>query len=222
MDNDPLSDSWHRNAVPWTAAVRARTIASRRLVTDNAIVDAVLSRSPNSLLDIGCGEGWLLRALAPSGMRLMGIDVVPSLIERARAAGGGEFHVVSYERMAAAEVRLAADVAVCNFSLLGKESVDAVLAAIPTLLTPQGSFIVQSLHPVAACGEHPYQDGWRQGSWSGFSSDFTDPAPWYFRTLGSWVALLHRHRLRLLELREPLHPATGKPASVIFIADVMG
>jgi 2-polyprenyl-3-methyl-5-hydroxy-6-metoxy-1,4-benzoquinol methylase len=70
---DPLSDekiidSWHTNATPWTAAVRDKRIESRKLVTDQAIVDAVLSRRPKSVLDIGCGEGWLSRALAERGV----------------------------------------------------------------------------------------------------------------------------------------------------------
>jgi len=215
-----IVDSWRRNAQAWTAAVRDRRIESRTLVTDRAIVDAVLSRSPRYVLDIGCGEGWLGRALAASGVELLGIDVVPSLIAQAQAGGGGDFRVASYEQLTAGALGISADVVVCNFSLLGKESVDAVCAAMPLLLGTHGSFIIQTLHPIVACGERPYRDGWREGSWAGFGAEFTDPAPWYFRTLGSWLQLLRKHRLRLLELREPLHPRSGLPASVIFIADV--
>jgi 2-polyprenyl-3-methyl-5-hydroxy-6-metoxy-1,4-benzoquinol methylase len=226
MQHDALSDakivdSWRKNAVPWTNAVRAHRIESRRLVTDQAIVDAVLSRAPRTLLDLGCGEGWLIRALAGHDIRLTGVDVVPSLIEQAAAAGGGEFHVVSYEDLTTGKLQIAVDVAVCNFSLLGKESVEATFAAMASLLKPAGSFVVQTLHPVTACGVQPYRDGWRAGTWSGFGSEFSDPAPWYFRTLGSWVDLFRRSGLRLLELREPVHPTIGSPTSVIFVADVM-
>jgi 2-polyprenyl-3-methyl-5-hydroxy-6-metoxy-1,4-benzoquinol methylase len=215
-----IVDSWRKNAQAWTAAVRERRIESRTLVTDRAIVDAVLSRSPRRVLDIGCGEGWLGRALAGSGVALLGIDVVPGLIARAQAAGGGEFRVASYEEAAAGALGFTVDVAVCNFSLLGRESVETVFAAVPSLLSPRGAFIIQTLHPMVACGERPYQDGWREGSWAGFSPDFTDPAPWYFRTLSNWLDLFRRNGLRLLELREPLHPRLLQPASVIFIADV--
>ncbi|MEW5305968.1 MAG: hypothetical protein WDW36_008476 [Sanguina aurantia] len=90
MHSDALRDSeiidaWHANAAPWTVAVRAGDIASRRLVTDAAIIDAVLARAPRTVLDVGCGEGWLARALACRDIDVTGIDVVQALIDQARA-----------------------------------------------------------------------------------------------------------------------------------------
>ena len=223
MSLDPLSDakivdSWGRNAAPWTTAVRGQQIESRRLVTDRAIVEATLARSPRSVLDIGCGEGWLARALAGCGIEVIGIDAIPAFIEQAQQAGSGDFRVMSHEDVAAGELKLSADAIVCNFALLGNESVAGLFGVVRSLLKPHGMFLVQTLHPVIACGDHPYQDGWRQGSWAGFSTDFSDAAPWYFRTMESWIRLFQEHGLRLLEMREPLHPQTQKPASVIFMA----
>jgi 2-polyprenyl-3-methyl-5-hydroxy-6-metoxy-1,4-benzoquinol methylase len=223
MSLDPLSDakivdSWGRNAAPWTTAVREQQIESRRLVTDRAIVVATLACAPRSVLDIGCGEGWLARALAASGIEVIGIDAIPALIEQARQAGGGDFRVMSYENVAAGELKLSVDAVVCNFALLGNESVAGLFGVVRSLLKPRGTFLVQTLHPVIACGDHPYQNGWREGSWAGFSADFSDAAPWYFRTMESWIRLFQEHGLRLLEMREPLHPQTQKPASVIFMA----
>ena len=224
MTSDPLSDarivdSWRKNASPWTAAVRENQIASRVLVTNEAILDAVLSRSPRTVLDIGCGEGWLARALADHGVRAIGVDVVPALIEQARKAGGGEFRVSSYEDIAAGDLDVTVDVVVANFSLIGKESVEGIMRRAPSLLDAGGSLVIQTLHPVASCGDESYADGWRQGSWAGFSAEFSDPAPWYFRTLESWEKLFADSGFRILDTREPLHPETGKPASVIFIAE---
>jgi 2-polyprenyl-3-methyl-5-hydroxy-6-metoxy-1,4-benzoquinol methylase len=224
MSTDPLSDarivdSWHKNAAPWTTAVRDNQIESRRLVTNDAIVDAVLSRAPTSALDIGCGEGWLVRALAERGVKAIGVDVVPALIEQARRAGGGEFRVFSYEEIAAGELDVTVDAAIANFSLIGKESVENLLRRAPALLEPRGALIIQTLHPLVARGDLPYEDGWRTGSWAGFSDEFSDPAPWYFRTMESWANVLEESGLRLIETREPKHPASGRPASVIFIAE---
>jgi 2-polyprenyl-3-methyl-5-hydroxy-6-metoxy-1,4-benzoquinol methylase len=223
MVSDQPSDasivhSWHKNASPWTDAVRGNQIESRTLVTNRAIIEAVLSRAPRTMLDIGCGEGWLVRALAEHGVLATGVDVVPALIEQATHAGGGEFRVASYEQIAAGELDIKVDVVVANFSLIGKESVEGVVRRAPELLNEGGALIIQTLHPVVAGAGAPYEDGWRDGSWAGFSKDFSDPAPWYFRTLESWKSLLSEAGFQSLETREPIHPGTGKPASAIFIA----
>jgi 2-polyprenyl-3-methyl-5-hydroxy-6-metoxy-1,4-benzoquinol methylase len=171
------------------------------------------------VLDVGCGEGWLARELSARNIDVVGIDVIPELVEEARRAGGGDFRVISYEDLSADHFGAAFDAVVCNFSLLGRESVESVFTAVPSLLAPSGRLIVQTLHPAMACGDYPYRDGWREGSWAGFDADFSDPAPWYFRTLESWVKLFVEHGLRLLEVREPVHPETQKPASVILVGE---
>jgi 2-polyprenyl-3-methyl-5-hydroxy-6-metoxy-1,4-benzoquinol methylase len=214
-----IVDSWRKNASPWTEAVRGNQIESRTLVTNRAIIEAVLTRAPRTVLDIGCGEGWLVRSLAEHGVRATGVDVVPELIEQATRAGGGEFRVASYEQIAAGELDIKVDVVVANFSLIGKESVESVVRRVPQLLADGGALVIQTLHPVVAGAGLPYEDGWRDGSWAGFSDDFSDPAPWYFRTLESWKSLLTDAGFRTIEVREPSHPGTGQPASVIFIAD---
>lgn len=224
MKMDPLSDakvldSWEHNAAPWTSAVRENRIASRSLVTNKAIVDAVMSRSPSSVLDIGCGEGWLLRALAELGVRGIGVDAVPALIEQATRTGGGDFRVMSYEQIAAGELEVRVDCAVANFSLIGKEAVDELISFIPKLLAPGGSLVIQTLNPQTTTGDLPYEDGWRTGSWAGFSADFSDPAPWYFRTMETWTDLIRSTGCKAVDVTEPLHPETKKPSSAVFIAD---
>jgi hypothetical protein len=141
-EEQQIIDSWHVNAAPWARAIRAADIASRKLVTDQAIVDAVSS--------VSC-------------------------------------------------------------------TVDSLIAALPWYLDRPGYLLVQTLHPVAACGELPYRDGWRDGNWSGFSSDFNQPAPWYFRTLKTWRRLLPRCGFEILECREPKAAGAVTPASVIWI-----
>jgi 2-polyprenyl-3-methyl-5-hydroxy-6-metoxy-1,4-benzoquinol methylase len=213
--DEKIVDSWEKNASQWSEAVRGGHIESRKLITNKAIAEAVLSHSPESVLDIGCGEGWLIRELASQVPHLVGVDVVPDLIEQAESAGWGHFLVASYEDIAAGAVEGSFDVVVCNFSLLGKESVETLFGAVPASLTADGVFIVQTPHPVVA-SDLPYIDSWREGSWVGFGTDFVDPAPWYFRTLESWVALFTGNGFQLLEIREPIHPKTHKPVSVIF------
>jgi len=214
-----ILDAWHANAHAWERAVREGCIESRKLVTDRAIVDAVLARAPARVIDVGCGEGWLARALTAQGVQVLGVDAIPTLVEAARLKGEGEFRTLSYEDLAAGALDESADVVVCNFSLLGDASVDALLAAVPRLIGQEGVLIVQTLHPLVAGGES-YVDGWREGSWVGCGEGFGRAAPWYFRTLASWVTAFGRAGLQLQALEEPIHPHTGRPASVIFCAGV--
>lgn len=213
--------AWTQNAAPWTDVVRRREIDSRRLVTDDAVLQVIAAHKPASVLDIGCGEGWLARAMADLGCPITGVDAVPELIERARQAGGGIFHVASFQDIVAAKLAVTADLSVCNFSLLGENSVEELLVALPRLQGGRGALVIQTVHPLMACGEgQPYVSGWREESWSGFAAEFRAPSPWYFRTLQDWIALLGRTGWQLTQLHEPLHPVSGKPASLIMAAGV--
>lgn len=217
-----IVESWHKNAASWTVAVREGHIESRRQITDQAIINAVLGCSPASALDIGCGEGWLVRELASRQIPAIGVDAIPGLIEAALGAASGDFRIMTYEDIATGKLNVRVDVLICNFSLLGKESVEGIFQIAASLLRSTGCLIVQTLHPIMSCGNLPYRDGWREGSWDGFNGSFIDPAPWYFRTIESWVKLFTGNNLQISEIREPVHPKTGKPASMIFIADIAG
>lgn len=213
-----ILDAWHANAVPWTRAVRGHAIASRRLVTDRAILDVVLAGDPRSAIDLGCGEGWLVRALTGQGIDALGVDAVPALIAAATAAGAGQFLTLDYAAIASGRLQARADVVICNFSLLGDESTIGLLRAVPGLLDRGGRLIVQTLHPLTACGDGDYRNGWRPGSWQGCGEGFGDAAPWYFRTCSGWVDALAGAGLRLERLVEPGYPDHARPASLILVA----
>jgi len=176
--------SWRVNAQAWIEAVRGGLIASRRVATDEAIVNAVLALKPGRVLDVGCGEGWLCRALAAAGVVAVDLDASPELIAAARHAGGGGFHLASYAELANLRPGIGLfPVIVCNFSLL-EEEVGHVLRYLQQFLEPGGSLLIQTLHPGSGEGDGN-GDGWRVESFAGFEACFTQAMPWYFRSLTS-------------------------------------
>lgn len=215
-----ILQSWQVNAKPWINAIEADQIESRRLVTNQAIIGTILSLGVKNLLDIGCGEGWLARALIKKGVNVTGVDATPELIDRANALGSGSFHVLNYEEVSTQTLNKHYDAAVCNFSLLGKGSVEQLLQALKSVLSKDGYLIIQTLHPISCNSGQAYQDGWREGSWDGFSNAFKQPAPWYFRTIGSWLDLLRQNGFQLIQINEPLNSNNGQACSLIMVGQL--
>ena len=117
-----LAASWDRNAANWTRVVREGLIPSRRAGTDAAVLDAITERAPRRLLDIGCGEGWLIRAVtARTGCTAVGIDGAEALIAAARAADPvNDYRMLDYGDLGAAEIGADFDVVVFNYSLFAE------------------------------------------------------------------------------------------------------
>ncbi len=218
-----ILESWHLNADAWSQTIAEKAIESRVLVTNDAILDAIHSFQPANFLDLGCGEGWLLRAVsaASPGTRVFGLDAIPALVNHA-AAQQAEAVVgaASYQDILSGYPSPLAngfDLIAFNFSLFGNELVEALLTHLGGWLAPGGKILIQTLHPYQAVGDHPYISQWLPGSWKGFSQAFQQPAPWFFRTFENWISLFTKTGYRLHELREPIHPHTQRPVSVIFV-----
>jgi len=214
---DKILNTWFKNATPWIKAVRNNEIQSRVLITNKSILECILKESPAHVLDVGCGEGWLVRALSSQGINAIGIDIVPELINSALDKNKGDYRLLSYKDISRGKIEETFDVIVCNFSLLGNDSVNDLFKKIPFMLNKSGRLIIQTIHPLSLSANNADEDGWIKGSWQGFSHHFTDPAPWYFRTLEGWKKLFNVNQLKITEMLEPVNPKTGEPASIIFI-----
>ena len=220
-----LYASWNKNADYWTEAVRGQHIESRRLATDDAMVSALLKYKCQRILDLGCGEGWLARNLAKHDLEAIGIDASKALIEKAQEAAheypSGPYYCLNYQELLsnASPIKSQFDAIAANFSLLD-QGLEPILTGLHHYVRPAGHLLIQTVHP--SVSGPPYSDGWRHESFQAMkaSSDAPDwaPMPWYFRTLGSWIQLLHQTQWQLVELQEPVHPELQRPLSVLFIA----
>ena len=222
--------SWDTNAANWTRAVREGLIASRKAGTDEAVVQAILRRRPRRLLDVGCGEGWLVRRVTRlAGCVAVGVDGSAALIEAARAADPtNRYCHLTYDQLVGGERLIGAgadqdadagfDVIVFNYALFD-ETAAALLAAMRSRLTPDGAVVIQTLHPWALSGGADYRDGWRSENFAAFEGstlkDDWAPMPWFFRTLESWHGVVREAGLSLIELREPAAAPGETPLSLL-------
>ena len=218
MKDEAITRSWLANADAWTHIVRSDGIESRRLGTNAAVVAAIAELAPATLLDMGCGEGWLCRTFSERGVACTGVDASPPLVAAAREAGGGDFQQMDYATLAGSDALPGPfDVVACNFALLGEDIVP-LLAGLRRRLSPAGRLVVHTVHPWVACGDGAYADGWRSEDFAAFGAGrFRESMPWFFRTLESWLALFTETGWRLQWLQEPLHPESEQPVSLLML-----
>jgi SAM-dependent methyltransferase len=97
-------------------------------------------------LDVGCGDGLLVRKLAARAARVTGIDPSPEMIALARERGGGLANAAFRE-----EDFLSADLAaggydfVCSVAVIHHMDFTAALTRMRELLRPGGTLAVVSL-----------------------------------------------------------------------------
>jgi 2-polyprenyl-3-methyl-5-hydroxy-6-metoxy-1,4-benzoquinol methylase len=209
-----IQQSWEANADAWIEAIQYNKIESRRAATDEAILQAVLRYKPRRVLDVGCGEGWLTRALANRCIEVVGVDGCRALVDRAREKGGGCFRAIGYDEIITDPAILGQsyDGIVCNFSLLGEEIGD-LLRSLRKAIVSDGHLLIQTVHPFTAGQEQPYVDGWKTETFDNFGGAFREPMPWYFRTVSSWFQQVSKAGWRVCECEEPTHPQTQIPLS---------
>jgi SAM-dependent methyltransferase len=215
-----LAESWEKNAANWTRAVREGLIPSRKAGTDIAIVNAIVARQPSRILDVGCGEGWLIRRVRQlTTCTAVGIDGSALLIEDAkRADGNSQYETMSYAELANDSSSLGDDfdVVVFNYSLFDEDAAE-LLASVRPLLASEGVAIIQTLHPWPQPEGDAYADGWRTENFAAFENQDLTAMPWYFRTLESWHRVVREAGLALIDLKEPAAEAGGHPLSLLMV-----
>lgn len=213
---DAIIESWEANARNWIESIEQKLLESRILATNDAIVRSVLASKPTHVLDVGCGEGWLCEVLSSQGILVTGVDAIPSLIEAAKSKSKGTYLVATYEAIGKKQVIFEQpfDVIICNFSLLGKDSVAQLLPALLDWLKPNGKVIVQTLHPKSRSQDSV--SGWKTGSWDGLGPNYTQAYEWYYRTMEDWMDLFNNSGYSTIKSQDIQHPITHNLLSIIY------
>ncbi|WP_371794209.1 class I SAM-dependent methyltransferase [Streptomyces sp. NBC_01718] len=114
------------------------------------------------VLDLGCGEGIIARAVAARGASVLGIDPSPRMIEHARGAemsqASGAFFSVDDGCTLTTVATGSVEWVTAGLSVNNVPDLDAALAAVHRVLVPEGFIVFTIPHP---CFEAPHA-GWTE------------------------------------------------------------
>ncbi|WP_340063928.1 class I SAM-dependent methyltransferase [Ascidiimonas aurantiaca] len=214
---DHIIESWKKNAKEWVRVIEQDEIPSRQY-TNTAIVETLATLPARTILDVGCGEGWLTRSVTAIGKKATGIDAIPQLLKSAGEKGPEPYFNITYEDIInnITVPNAPFDAAVFNFCLYQKEGLVTLLKKTRKMISEQGYLVIQTLHPYFLFqNQLPYQSQWIDNSWKGLPGNFEDGHTWYARTFENWINIFNESELHLIDLKEVVNDEQ-KPLSVIF------
>jgi SAM-dependent methyltransferase len=148
-----VSRAWEENAEQWLAWARTPEHDSYYWHLNLPAFARLVPGAGRRTLDLGCGEGRIGRWLTDSGYRVAGIDSSPTLVDRAREAGG-------YEEVACADAAALPwpddefDLVVAFMSLHDMPEPAKVISEIARVLEPGGVLCIAIVHPLNRPAEH--------------------------------------------------------------------
>lgn len=186
--------------------------------------DTLLAALPPDLtglnvLDLGCGEGTITRALAARGATAVGIDPAARMIAHARstedAAPAGVAYTIDDGCTLATVASESLDWVTAGLSLNNVPDLDAAIASARRVLLPHGRFAFTIPHP---CFEAPHA-GWttadngtnrrvigdylNEGFWRSTNPDDVRRVGNQHRILSSYLMALRHRRFTIEFITEP-------------------
>jgi malonyl-CoA O-methyltransferase len=109
--------------------------------------------SGRRVLDAGCGTGRYMRLVHALGAQVIGIDLSPAMVSRARDGGAA---VVCGDMAALPVTSATCDVVLCGLSIVDVAALGPVVREFARVLRPRGVLVCSTLHPSGR------EQGWRR------------------------------------------------------------
>jgi SAM-dependent methyltransferase len=223
---DQVRRLWDKKALEWNAGIGKDGDQNRRLNSDPVLWKMLGPVRNKSVLDAGCGTGYLSLKMAAKGARVLGVDHSPAMIkvaeQRAQDASSRARFLVSSLDSLLGQKSKTFDLAVSNYVLMDLRNLEGAVAEIRRVLKPGGHWICIVLHPCFDHGMKRLKGGgvrytWTQRyierheyweSWGQFSSPFVT----FHRSLSDYWRVFRKANFEILDFQEPM-VSPGNPLS---------
>ena len=144
------------------------------------------------VLDLGCGEGQVARALANQGSHVVGIDPTPSQIATAKVRGGGPEYFEA-EASATGQESQSFDGVLACLVFEHITELDAALDEVARVLGPNGRFVLLLNHPLTQAPGSAWIDDHIMGEQYYRLGPYLDTAMW-IEEIAAGIHLPYVHR----------------------------
>ncbi|AQA03006.1 hypothetical protein BVC93_11795 [Mycobacterium sp. MS1601] len=212
-----MEETWDDIANWYAALVRAGS-PMHRFARDTLLAVLPPSLTGLSVLDLGCGEGLITRALAARGAAALGVDPTAALLDHARAvessqAAGPEYRLDDGTTLSTVRDSTM-DWVTAGLSLNNVPDLNAAIASIRRVLKDQGQLVFTVPHPcfdaprseavsIHGTSRRVIGDYLTEGLWRTTSPESVRRAGNYHRTLSTYLNALLAHGLMPDALAEP-------------------
>jgi ubiquinone/menaquinone biosynthesis C-methylase UbiE len=163
------------------------------------------------LLDAACGTGRHLAYLASRGHRMIGVDVVPTMIDKAREkTPSADYRVGDLTALPLEDGEVRG--AVCSLALEHVADVRAAYRELARVVAPGGTVVTSTMHPVLRS-----IFGW--GAWFVDEQGKTD-IPTFDRSFADHVNSATEAGLILRRCEEPIAPESSLPSDASLTARI--
>ncbi|NWF94898.1 MAG: methyltransferase domain-containing protein [Candidatus Thorarchaeota archaeon] len=234
--NDERAHEWDDNAEAYASLIDQRGTPHHRAILNPCVERLLGDIKGKTLLDAGCGEGYLSRHYARIGALVTGVDISSRLVRESSDLATREGLNIAFIQGDICHMRQLPngtfDAVLCNLVLLNVPCIDAALLEFNRVLRPGGVLVFSVVHPAFdvygpghwEMGEKSPNSGRRRGLWfvmdNYFSEteykrvwktrdgrDFPVPITFYHRTLSTYISSVRKAGLLIDAVEEPLPPS---------------
>lgn len=226
ITEEQISQAWDNLADKWSRWYTDYGDINRRYIIDPALFRIISSVDGLSVLDAGCGNGYLCRLLAKKGAKIVGVDISQKFIEIAEQKEKETHLGIHYHSQSLCNLSIFGnetfDLIVSNLALMDVHDLEKAIRELHRVLKKKGKLVFSGLHP---CFSSPPVHGWmkipqdsnRKEDWIYWKVDryfyrsmetwqYGDMPPTYsfHRPLSDYIKILLRNGFTITDFHEPI------------------